>query len=120
MKAAEEFELIKIKIKSTHPTRLHQSCHPSLLRPGNDILRRSRFSRRAHQQSAAEVDARLYGNVVGGLEEGALQDEREEEEDGEDRGVLEQLGGRHELHAEEGLLLFGSVLKITIIQNDLF
>ena len=38
----------------------------------------------AHQQGPAQVDARLYGNVVGGLQEGALQDQSEEEQDGQD------------------------------------
>lgn len=54
----------------------------------------------AHQQGPAQVDARLYGDVVGRLQEGALQDQSQEEEHGQHRGVLQQLSGRHEVHAE--------------------
>lgn len=54
----------------------------------------------AHQQGAPQVDAGFYGDVVRGLQEGPLQHQSEEEEHGEHRGVLQQLGGGHEVHAE--------------------
>lgn len=58
----------------------------------------------AHQQRSPQVDARLYGDVVRSLQEGPLQDQSQEEEHGQDRSVLQQLGGRHEVHAEIRLL----------------
>ena len=57
-----------------------------------------------HQQGSAQVDAGLYGNVVWRLQEGPLQDQRQEEKNSENWGVLKQLGGRYEVHVHFSVL----------------
>lgn len=57
-----------------------------------------------HQQGSPQVDAGLYGDVVGGLQEGPLQDQSQEEKNSQDRSVLQQLSGGHEVHIQIGIL----------------
>lgn len=58
-----------------------------------------------HQQRPPQVDASLYGDVIGGLQESPLKHQSQEEQHGQHRGVLQQLVRGHEVHAEVALLL---------------
>lgn len=52
----------------------------------------------------AQVDASFDGHIVGGLEEGSLQEQGEEEQHGQHIGVLQKLFGGDEINPEQGHL----------------
>lgn len=52
----------------------------------------------------AQVDARFDGDVVGGLEEGPLQEQGEEEQHGQHVGVLQKLFGGNEIDPQQSHL----------------
>lgn len=52
----------------------------------------------------AQVDARFYGDVVGSLEEGPLQEQGGEEQHGQHVGVLQKLFGGDEIDPQQAHL----------------
>lgn len=52
----------------------------------------------------SQVDARFYGDVVGGLEEGPLQEQGEEEQHGQHVSVLQELFGGDEVDPQQSHL----------------
>lgn len=58
----------------------------------------------SYLNGSAQVDARFNGHVVGGLQEGPLQEQGEEEQHGQHVGVLQELFGGDEVDPQQAHL----------------
>lgn len=54
-----------------------------------------------------QIDARFNGNIIGGLEEGSLQKQSEEEQHSQHVRILQKLFGRNEIDPEQSHLEAG-------------
>lgn len=72
-----------------------------------------RTSGAPHLDGSSQVDARFYGSVVGGLEEGSLQEQSKEQQHSQHIGVLQELFGGDEVDAEQLHLKETRIVRLT-------
>jgi len=53
-----------------------------------------------YKQRPTQVNAGFYSDVVGGLQECSLQNQCQEQQNRQNRRILQQFSGKHEVHPE--------------------